>query len=414
MRLDWDNIREIGDSLTRNRSRSILTGFGIFWGLFMLLFLSNGGDGLKCILNKQFEGFATNTVIMWPEQTTKTWKGYRQGRYWSLDIKDIPRLKMMIPELETVTPMIGVWAQQSTYGANSISATVKGVYADYTNVESPELKFGRFLNGTDCSAERKVCVIGKRVWTSLFPDGSDPCGKFIKVGPAYYRVIGVNVASGNFNIQGSNDQAIYVPLPIVQKIYNRGESIEIIAATGKEGVVMSTLEGRIREVVSRRHIFDPTDKQALGILNAEEIFMVMDNLMKGVTFLIWLVGIGTILSGAIGVSNIMMVTVKERTTEIGIRRAIGATPMQILSQIISESICLTLIAGSGGIVFSALLLNLLEKIVSKGEIGFIPFQMGFWTAVMTALMLSVLGAVAGLAPALRAMKIKPVDAMRDE
>ena len=171
----------------------------------------------------------------------------------------------------------------------------------------------------------------------------------------------------------------------------------------------------MREILSRQHLFDPKDKQALVIINTEQMFALVDNLFRGVNFLIWLVGLGTILAGVIGVSNIMMVTVKERTTEIGIRRAIGATPRDILSQIILESIALTLVAGSFGIVFSVQLLRLLETIVRMNpDNPAASFQIGFWTAIVAALLLTALGVVAGLAPASRAMSIKPVDAMRDE
>jgi len=175
-------------------------------------------------------------------------------------------------------------------------------------------------------------------------------------------------------------------------------------------VKMSSLEPRIRSIMAREHVFDPTDNQALVVLNTEQVFSIVDNLFRGVNFLIWLVGIGTLLAGAVGVSNIMMVTVRERTIEIGIRRAIGAVPRDILSQIIWESVVLTLAAGSAGIVFSVLVLNIVEKLNTEGAV----FQISFWTAILAALLLSVLGVLAGLAPAMRAMKVKPVDAMRDE
>jgi putative ABC transport system permease protein len=179
--------------------------------------------------------------------------------------------------------------------------------------------------------------------------------------------------------------------------------------TGKNGIKMKPLEPRVRSIMAREHLFDPTDDQALMVLNTEQLFSIVDNLFRGVNFLIWLVGIGTLLAGAVGVSNIMMVTVRERTVEIGIRRAIGAVPQDILSQIIWESVTLTLAAGSAGIVFSVLILNVVEMISGKPF-----FQINFWTAILAALLLTVLGVLAGLAPALRAMKIKPVDAMRDE
>lgn len=409
MRLDIDTYREIADSLVRNRSRSLLTGFGIFWGLFMLLALIGGGQGLKSMLLKNFEGFATNTAIVWESATTKPCKGFKEGRRWHMSYKDVERLRKIVPELETVTPVLSEWGITAEYGTSTASCSLKGVYADYANIESPKLKYGRYINSTDVLLERKVCVIGKRIYTSLFPEGGDPCGSFIKFGTAYYQVIGVDFNSGNISINGNADQAATVPLPVIQKIYNRGSYIDIICLTGKKGIRMSSLEERIRQILAREHYFDPTDKQALFYLNTEQVFSIMDNLFKGVNFLIWLVGLGTILAGAIGVSNIMMVTVKERTTEIGIRRAIGATPKDILSQIIMESISLTLMAGSAGIVFSVLVLQTVEKITKQST-----FQINFWTAIAAAALLALLGVVAGLAPAVRAMQIKPVDAMRDE
>ena len=415
MRFDIDSYREIADSLVRNKSRSLLTGFGVFWGIFMLLFLMGGGDGLKQLISSNFEGFATNTAIMVSSTTTKPYKGLKKGRYWQFTYTDVARIKAMMPELETVTPIVSNWGQEAVNGTNTVSANIKGVYADYCRIEEPRLKYGRYLNESDIAQERKVCVIGKRIYTSLFPAGGDPCGTFIKVGPVYYQVIGVDVSSGNISINGSADETVSVPLPVAQKVYHRGAVVDLLCVTGRSGVRISDVEQKMRQIVSREHTLDPTDKQAIMVINTEQMFALIDNLFTGVNFLIWLVGLGTILAGIIGVSNIMMVTVRERTTEIGIRRAIGATPRDILSQIILESISLTMVAGSFGIIFAVQLLRLTEKIVnSRPDAAPVEFQIGFWTAIGAVLMLSALGVVAGLAPASRAMSIKPVDAMRDE
>jgi putative ABC transport system permease protein len=200
----------------------------------------------------------------------------------------------------------------------------------------------------------------------------------------------------------------------MQQAYNRGHQVDMIALTGRAGVVMSTLTGRIRETIARAHYIDPGDEQGVTVFNTEVLFQLLDSLFRGVNFLIWLVGLGTLLAGAIGVSNIMMVTVRERTTEIGIRRAIGATPRMILSQIIAESIVLTLVAGMSGILFAVLILQMLEMGNTEDGVLAAHFQVGFWTAIMAALAVSTVGVLAGLPPAARAMAIKPVDAMRDE
>ena len=410
MRLDTDTFREIADSLVRNKRRSLLTGFGVFWGLFMLLFLIGGGAGLKEMLSKNFAGFANNTVILISSNTSKPYKGLQEGRYWNFEYKDVERLRQMVPELDVVAPMISAWSGNVAYGSHSSSASVKGITADYDRVETSQIKYGRFINEMDVEQERKVCVIGKDIYNELFPDGGDPCGNYVEVGGIHLRVIGVDFNSGNMSINGRASRTVTMPITVAAKIYHRGNTVDIICITGKSGVKMTSLESRLRSVMGRQHSFDPTDEQAMVILNTQQIFSIVDNLFRGLNFLVWLVGLGTLLAGAIGVSNIMMVTVKERTVEIGIRRAIGALPGEILSQILMESVSLTLLAGSFGIVFSVLMLSGLEAITKHEAV----FQIGFGTAIVAALLLAFLGALAGLAPALRAMNIKPVEAMHDE
>ena len=410
MRFDIDTFREIGDSLMRNKRRSLLTGFGVFWGLFMLLFLIGGGNGLKQMLSANFEGFATNTVIIVSSNTSKPYKGLKEGRYWNLNNNDIERLRQMVPELDVIAPIISTWGSSVVYEANTSSCGIKGVNPDYGKIETVQLKYGRYINQVDVEQERKVCVIGKRIYNELFPDGGDPCGCYVQVGSIYMQVVGVDFNSGNLSINGQTSQTLVMPISVAAKLYHRGNQVDLICATGKDGIKMSSMETRLREVMARAHDFDPTDDQAMMILNTEQIFSIVDNLFRGLNFLIWLVGLGTLLAGAIGVSNIMMVTVKERTTEIGIRRAIGAMPGEVLSQILMESVALTLMAGCAGIVFSVFMLSGLEAITQHQAV----FQISFGTAIAAALLLSVLGVVAGLAPALRAMHVKPVEAMRDE
>lgn len=417
MRIDIDSYREILDTLTRNKSRSFLTGFGVFWGVFMLVVLIGGGQGLKEMLQKNFDGFAQNTVIVWSQQTSKAYKGFRKGRWWSMDYKDITRLHQRVPELDVVAPVLfAPWGKTNTayYKDQKTTPRIQGCTPEYAQVISPKLYYGRYINEMDMKEHRKVCVIGKKIYKDLFRDGGDPCGKSIRIDSTYYEVIGVDYASSNININGRSDQKITLPLTLMQQTYNRGNEVDMMVATGHEGVVMSSITARMREAVTIAHYVDPTDEQAAMVFNTEVLFQMLDNLFRGVNFLVWLVGLGTLLAGAIGVSNIMMVTVRERTTEIGIRRAIGATPKMILSQIISESILLTLVAGMSGILFGVLILHMLELGNTEDGILTTHFQIGFWTAISAALMVSAMGVLAGLAPAGRAMTIKPVDAMRDE
>lgn len=414
MRFDIDRYREILDTLTRNKSRSFLTGFGVFWGVFMLVSLLGGGQGLKELLQKNFEGFATNSAIIWAQPTTKPYAGFRKGRQWSMVYKDVERLKQQVPELEVVSPVLSHWGGSATFSDKKSSCSMKGLLPNYQEVEAPKLYYGRYLNDMDIKQNRKVCVIGKKVYKDLFPGGGDPCGKMICVDKIYYDVVGVDYSSGNMNINGRTEESVVVPLTLMQKAYNLGDSVHMICVTAKPGITMNSISDKMRSVVAHAHQIDPSDEKGIMVFNTEVMFGMLDNLFSGVNFLILLVGIGTLLAGAIGVSNIMMVTVRERTTEIGIRRAIGATPRDILGQIITESVILTAVAGMSGILFSVIILEMLELGNTSDGIVTAHFQVKFWTAIGAIVLLSILGVLAGLAPAARAMSIKPVDAMRDE
>ncbi len=414
MRIDIDSYREIIDTLTRNKSRSFLTGFGVFWGVFMLVALMGGGQGMKEKLYSNFEGFAQNTVIVGADPTSKPYKGFRKGRRWYMEYKDVDRLKQKVPELDAVAPMLMGRGGTAYYGDQKTTPTMHGSVPEVAKIMEPKIYYGRYLNDMDIKEQRKVCVIGKKIYKDLFKEGGDPCGKKIRVDSTYYEVVGVDYSSGGISIGGRSEERITIPITLMQAAFNRGNAIDIIAATGRPGVVMSKITPRIRETIARAHYVDPTDEEGVFIFNTELMFQIFSNLFKGVNILIWLVGLGTLFAGAIGVSNIMMVTVKERTTEIGIRRAIGATPKMILSQIISESIVLTLVAGMSGILFGVMILQMLEMANTEDGIIQTHFQVGFWTAIFCAFVVSSLGVLAGLAPAARAMSIKPVDAMRDE
>ena len=410
MRFDVDTYREILDTLTRNKSRSFLTGFGVFWGVFMLVSLIGGGQGMKEMLNKNFEGFATNSAFVWSQQTSKAYKGFRKGRWWSMDLKDIERLRQRVPELDVIAPVVFMpWNASSTayHEDRKVTINVQGVTPEYADVVGPKLYYGRYINDMDLKHHRKVCVLGKKIYKDLFKEGGNPCGQSIRIDSTYYQVVGVDYNTSSISINGTSEEMVTLPFTMVQQAYNRGQQ-------ARKGVVMSDITDRIRETVARAHYVDPTDEQGARVFNTEVLFQLLDNLFKGVNFLIWLVGLGTLLAGAIGVSNIMMVTVRERTTEIGIRRAIGATPKMILSQIISESIVLTLVAGMSGILFGVTILQMLEMYNTEDGIVETHFQVSFWTAIFCAVVVSSLGVLAGLAPAARAMSIKPVDAMRDE
>lgn len=412
--IDLDRYKEILDTLSRNKTRSFLTGFGVFWGIFMLVSLLGGGKGLRELLSSNFKGFANNSGVLITQNTTKPYDGLKKDRSWSLSYKDVERLKHQVPEVDVVTPLITKWGYTAVHGDKKFSCVFKGLDQNYQDIEAPEIYYGRYLNDLDNLQKRKVCIIGKKVYKTLFPKGGNPCGREIRVGSVYFKVVGVDYNTGTMNVNGSTEETIVVPIGVMRDAYAMGDTINMLCFTGKPGIKVSDIVPKVREVVARAHRVDPTDEKAMPVINVEAMFSMMDSLFKGVDFLAWLVGIGTLLAGAIGVSNIMMVTVKERTTEIGIRRAIGATPKNILMQIITESITLISVAGMSGVVFTVLVLQMAELASTTDGIVSAHYQISFFTAVGAVLFLCALGVLAGLAPALRAMNIKPVDAMRDE
>ena len=414
MRIDVDTYREILDTITRNKGRSFLTGFGVFWGIFMLVTLIGGGQGLKELLSNNFQGFATNSGIIFPQATTKPYHGFRKGRTWSMSYRDVDRLKAQVPQLDLVCPALMRNSGNVIFKDKKIAASFRGQVPDYAHIEPPRLYYGRYLNEMDIAQSRKVCVIGKRVYKTLFPAGGNPCGKRVEVNKQFYQVVGVDYSDGSITVGGRSEESVIIPLTVMQSNYNMGDSISYICMTVRNGSRISSVIKRVREVIGQAHDIDPNDEKAITLVNAEVMFSMLDSLFSGVNFLIWLVGIGTLLAGAIGVSNIMMITVRERTTEIGIRRAIGATPRVILSQILSESVVLTTVAGMSGILVSVLILQMIELGNTTDGIVSAHFQVHFWMAIGSLLLLSLLGVLAGLAPAVRAMSIKPVDAMRDE
>lgn len=414
MRIDRDSLNEIGVTVVRNKTRSLLTAFGVFWGIFMLVVMLGGGQGLQDKLSRNFKGFATNSAFVFSGRTTMPYKGFQKGRSWSLENADVARLRAALPQLDVVTPLLMFYGKTAAVQDLKTNCSIYGIYPDMARVEQTDIRYGRTLNDMDIHEERKVCVIGKRIYKELFPGGGDPCGHFIKVENSYYRIVGVNYGGSNISMGGDPETTVQVPFPVLQKAQNYGSRVDALALTARSGYRISKMEQEIRQIIHRAHYIAPDDKFASFIFSAELMFTMMDNLFQGVRFLIWLVGLGTLLAGIVGVSNIMMVTVKERTVEFGIRRAIGARPADILIQVILESLLLTIVAGMAGITFAVFILQCLELANTVDGVPSAQFQISFGFAVGAAFLIAFLGVLAGLAPALRASHIKPVDAMRDE
>ncbi|MGB4415594.1 MAG: ABC transporter permease [Paludibacter sp.] len=413
---DLDRWQEIWITITHNKSRSVMTAFGIFWGMFMLVAMVGAGVALERGMNSQIEGFATNSCFIWTDQTSEPYKGFKKGRRWDMVNEDIPLLINNIPEIQHIAPVLfgGGGTNNVTRNDKAGSFRMKGNYPSYNRIDESIMIAGRYINDIDIAEKRKVCVIGERVYEVLFPNNEDALGKNIQVNGIYFQVIGVSRHNSKVNIGGDPKETVVLPFTTMQQAFNQGNIVHFIAATAKPGIKVKVIEDRIKEVLKTRHSISPTDKTGVGGMNIEDQFTMFLYLGIGISSLIWIVGLGTLLAGGIGVSNIMLITVRERTREIGIRRALGATPRNIIMQILSESIVLTLIAGVAGIMLGVGLLQLVGIALSQGDQFFKDPQISFTVAIVSLFILLVVGTLAGFLPANRAMSIKPIEAIREE
>jgi putative ABC transport system permease protein len=420
---DRDRWQEIFHTLKKNKLRTFMTAFGVFWGIFMLIIMLGSGAGLENGVSSGMGNFATNSVFIWTQQTTIPYKGFPRGRRFNFRNDDIKALKDNIPEIKYMAPKIRGWS--SGDGTNNTirnyktgAFSINGEYPDWNKIDPMEILQGRWLNDIDIEQKRKVAVIGTRVKEVLFEPDEDPIGEYIQIQGIYFQVIGVfRPLNTQISFGGEKEQSICIPMTTLQKTYNYGDIVGWFSITSKDNVPASVVEEKVLELMARRHDINPEDKEAFGHFNLQEGYEQMAGLFTGISGLIWIVGIGTLIAGVIGISNIMLVIVKERTKEIGIQRALGASPMNIMSQIITESVLLTSFAGYLGLVIGVGLVEGinygLTKMGTENEMFKNP-EVDFQVAVTALAILIVSGALAGLIPARRAVRIKPIDALRDE
>ncbi|GBU07192.1 ABC transporter ATP-binding protein [Bacteroidales bacterium] len=416
---DLDRFEEIWITISRNKVRSFLTGFGVFWGIFMLVIMLGAGSGLERGMMKNIDGFATNSCFFYSSTTSEAYKGFKKGRSWNLKNRDVEAIKNSVKELDCLSPML--WGVRSNnnvaYNNKASSFSVRGLYPDYTKIEQQRMRFGRFINDVDILYKRKVCVIGTKVHEDLFVNKENPLGFYIRVNGIYYMVVGVASSFSEISIGGRAEESVIIPFSTMQQINNQGDRVHFLGATAKPGVDAQVLEDKIKQVIMAQNNIAPTDKQAVGSFNIEKQFKIFDNLFLGISLLVWIVGMGTLFAGVIGVSNIMLVTVKERTREIGVRRALGAKPATIMAQIMSEGLLLTSISGVSGLCFGVAVLSLVGMVMEQAADGssflgspIVPFN----AAVQSMVVLLVSGLISGAIPAWRALKIKAIDAIREE
>ncbi len=401
--------------------RSFMTAFGVFWGIFMLIIMSGAGRALENGIMDGIKAFATNSAFFWTERTSVPYEGFQRGRRWDYKNKDIQYIRANIKDVEYLSPRLfgpnAYGGENTVRGIKTGAFNIYGDYPDFYKIDPWTPVKGRLLNEIDILQNRKVCIIGERVAEVMFAENEDPIGEYLKINGVYFQVVGVVHPETRINIGGGQkNEAIMIPFSTMQRTYNMGDVVHFFSVTSVQGVPVSRVEERLKELLKERHHISPDDRQAIGSFNIEVEWKKYNSLFNGIQILTWIVGIGTLLAGIIGVSNIMMVIIRERTQEIGIQRAIGATPGKVMLHIVMESVFLTVLAGYIGLALGVGLLELLSMALDTGsdEMFFRRPEVSFKMAVSALTVLVFAGIFAGMIPARRAVRIKPIDAIREE
>jgi len=418
---DIDKWYEIYYALRKNPLRTFFTAFGVFWGIFMLVIMMGAGEGLYNGASQDLGDMATNSVFMWTQRTTVPYKGFPRGRFYQFNNEDTKAMIDNIPEIKYIAPRLQGWSRGNSNnvirGERTGSFNIRGDYPEINYIDPVNVTNGRFINHIDIDQLRKVAVIGVSVFHEMFEPSEDPIGQYIQIQGVYFKIIGMFQSKKNDQQAEHDNQALYIPFSTLQKVYNYGNIVGWYSMTANDDVRVEVVETKAKELLKQRHSIHPDDDRAVGSFNLDQQWSKMTNLFTGISGLVWIVGIGTLLAGVIGVSNIMLIVVKERTKEIGVQRAIGATPSIIITQIIIESVLLTAIAGYFGLAIGVGILELVNYgLSSSGADGnmFSNPSIDFSKAMWALGILVLSGIFAGMIPAKRAVSNKPIDALRDE
>lgn len=419
MIFDLDNWQEIGAAMRKNKLRTALTAFGVFWGIFMLVIMLGSGAGLRNGVLQEFNGTATNSFFMWTQTTSKPYKGLQPNRHFDFTLEDGAALKQNLSELKIVAPMNQLGGYEGSNnvvrGLKTAAFSIYGIHPELAQIQQFNLTKGRFINALDIRDRRKVAVIGDKVVEKLFTAGENPIGQYIKVNGVNFMVTGILLGTGQGNQAREQAGSIYLPFSAFSQAFNMGKRVGWFSIMSADDVLASVAEEKSMALLKERHKVAPDDARAIGHWNMEVEFKKLSGLFLGIEMLVWFVGIGTLMAGIIGVSNIMLIVVKERTREIGVRRAIGAPPSAIVSQLILESITLTAVAGYAGLVFGIGLLEIVDRSLPPGGATMFVHPGVDLTVALKALGILIFsGALAGFIPAQRALEISPVEALRTE
>lgn len=415
-----DRWKEILEVLTANWFRTLLTAFGVFWGILILIILLSAGKGLENGIKQDFSGVATNTMFMWTQSTTMPYEGLPEGRNFNFKLSDVQLIKDNVPDLRIVSPRNGLRTTTGVdnvfYGTESGTYRVFGDYPEIIFQNSMYTAKGRFLNYNDIIQKRKVVVIGDGIRQDLYEEDEDVLGTYLKIQGVNFMVVGTYKEKSSNGGGQNSERQIYVPFTAFSQAFNRADNVGWMAITAKDGKSISDLLPDVVSTVKQSRKVHPDDERAIGYFDLYREFNRVESLFAAMRWIAIIVGTLVLISGVIGVSNIMLIVVKERTKEIGIRRALGENPWSIKKQILMESIFLTIISGMTGIIFGSLFIfgiNTLLDSVGPVDMFLNPsVGIGVVTAALTILIIS--GLLAGFIPAQSAIKVKPIDALRTE
>ncbi len=416
---DRDSWREIQQTLTENWFWSMVTGFGVFWGILLIIILMGAGNGLQKGISKTFDMGVTNSVFLWGGRTAKPYKGLSANRRIQLNNSDVEAIMQQVDGIDVIAPrnQLGGYGSNNNIvrGLQTGSFTVYGDYPEHIEIKPVDFLFGRMINELDIQQRRKVAVIGDRVLATLFTPEENPIGEMIQVNGINFTVVGVFSPKGMGGDSQEDSESIKIPFSTFQQAFNYGERVGWLAFSAQNHISSAAVEKDVRKLIMERHKVHPDDRRALGGYNAEKEFRKMQSLFSGISLLCLFIGLMSLIAGCVGVSNIMLILVKERTREIGVRRALGATPSQILSQLVMESIVLTLISGTLGFILGIWLLEYMGAAMAGDPEAMIQNpEVELGVIIQAFIILVVSGALAGLIPAIQALKVKPVDALRYE
>jgi putative ABC transport system permease protein len=407
--IDKDTWQELRESLTKNKLRTVITMIGVWWGILLLIGLLGSAKGIENKFSVQFGDYATNSVFIWGQSTSKAFKGYQEGRRPRLKFSHLEKIKNQVNGVKFLLPR-NARDVQVVRGVQYDNFGLSGDFPLLDQIQKKNLISGRFINQLDVDGNKKVAVISDDVYKQLFDIDEKAIGEFIKINEISYKVIGV-FKQGDFDFGGE----LHIPFTTFQNVYNQGDNIGWITVTGEDGYDIRQIENNVKLVLKNLNYVHPDDNRAFGSFNLGELFERFEGFLMGMQFLTWFVGIATLIAGVFAIGNILLITVKERTKEIGIRRAIGATPFEIKRQIVLESIFLTIIAGIFGIISGGWILIAMDTAFGSGpDSVLINASVPIAVVFISVIILVVFGTLIGLIPANRATSIKPIDALREE